>query len=71
MWSYHCAGEWNCVDESKDAQILLEVSTIHHIKEKNCKQNYFCKNVANTLEMELNFLKMMNAFHLYVSCTEV
>lgn len=27
-------GESNCVDETTDPQILLQVSTIHHIKEK-------------------------------------
>lgn len=64
-------GGSNCVDETADPQILLQVSTIHRIKEKNCEQNYFCKNVGNTQEIKLDFLKMINTIHLYVSCTRI
>lgn len=59
------------MDEPKDSQILVQVSTIHHIKEKNCKQNYFCKNVANALEIELDFLKMIDTIHFSDSCTGI
>ena len=62
-------GRSNSVDETTDPQVLLQVSTVHLIKEKNCKQSQFCKTVSKALETELDLLKMINTIHLYIICT--
>jgi len=62
-------GRTNSIDETTEPQVLLQVSTIHLIKEKNYKQSYFCKTMSQALKTELDLLKIINTIHLYIICT--
>lgn len=50
MWNYHCAVEVKFYNDTTDPQVFLQVSAVHLIKEKNCKQSHFCKVVSKVLE---------------------